>query len=62
MSAKPETLLLSLTQCEQCGARVTVISPGEVLACHCATWQPFLIVPHPAIAAVKSITIQKTKP
>lgn len=42
--------LMSTTQCEQCGARVTVISPSEVIACHCGTTERKLAVSRSAVA------------
>ncbi len=49
--------LMSTTQCEQCGARVTVISPSEVIACHCGTTERKLA--HPGIKAVKLLDVEK---
>ena len=51
--------MLTTTQCEQCGARVTVLSPSESIACHCGTTERK--VAHPAIAAVKAEILKVKK-
>ena len=48
---------------EACGARVTFITPMEVVACHCGTTErsPFVVIPHSAIAAVKLLNVKKSQ-